>query len=50
VGRRLDDFVLDPLIIERLLDLPAGVDVVVDEGEEAAVKPNAWHPGSLFAT
>ena len=36
--RRLDDLVVDALVVESLLDPPACVDVVVDEGEREAVQ------------
>ncbi len=48
--RRLDQLVVDSLIVEGLLDLPAGVDVVVDEGEKAAVKADLGHAPTLFGT
>src|SRR4051812_20084261 len=47
IRRLLHDLVLDALIIERLLDLPAVVQVVVDEGERAAVELHFGHERTL---
>jgi hypothetical protein len=45
----LDDLVLDSLLVERALHLPAGIQIGVQEGPGAAVQLDRGHGRSLAA-